>query len=74
MKSMVQTIEAAEGEGLPPLIPVKEAAIFLDLAEGGVRDKIRRGVIPGIKIGARLYVKRDEIMEKIEGGAFNVRP
>lgn len=69
-----ETRQTQEGEGLPPLIPVSAAARLLDISEAGLRDKIKRGVIPGIKIGARLYVKRDEFMEKIEGGAFNVRP
>lgn len=70
----IYQMEQTQGtKEFPALIPVKEAASLLDISEGGMRDKIRRGIVPGIKIGARVYVKRDEFMKQIEGGNYDVR-
>lgn len=70
----IYQMEQTQGtKEFPALIPVKEAASLLGISEGGMRDKIRRGIVPGIKIGARVYVKRDEFMKQIEGGNYDVR-
>lgn len=50
------------------LLTIKEVAELLRLSERTVSDKIKTGLIPAVKIGPTLRVRRDTLEQIIKGG------
>lgn len=55
-------------EELPLLIPPAMLADILGVTAETVRENIRRGELPGVKVCGRVYIKRDALIELMEGG------
>lgn len=57
---------------LPDLLTVKDMSEVTKLSEQTIRTEIRRGRLPGCRIGRRLYVPKNQFIEFVEkGGGIN---
>lgn len=54
-------------EDLPDAMSVTEAAKFLGVSKNGAYEAIRRGEIPGIKIGSRFIVPKAAFIKLLAG-------
>lgn len=45
----------------PAMMSMSEAGTYIGVSQGFVRGLIRDGVLPGIKLGQRVLVKKDEL-------------
>lgn len=50
----------------PDLLTPAQVGDLLDLSEQAVRHRVRRGEIPGVVIGKRLYIPKKELVEQLE--------
>lgn len=50
----------------PDLLTPAQVGDLLDLSEQAVRHRVRRGEIPGVVIGKRLYIPKRELAEQLE--------
>lgn len=77
MTRFIQLIEPGAGDqkgerfSLQPLVTVADFAGFIGTSEQFVRDCIHDGTLPGVRIQKRLYVLRDEFIEKLKRGDFD---
>lgn len=53
----------------PDLLTPAQVGDLLDLSEQAVRHRIRRGEIPGVVIGKRLFVPKAELVQSLERAA-----
>jgi len=57
-----------------PWLTTKEAALYLGISEGAIRNQVWRGQLTSYKRLGRLYINREELDRQIEtsrrGGGF----
>jgi hypothetical protein len=60
-------LEAATGSGLilPEIIDVPQLAVVLHRTEGCVRALLRRGILPGVKLGRGWVITRRELLRAL---------
>lgn len=51
---------------LPDIVPVERLAEHLRLSRSTVREHLRRGALPGRKIGGRWFVTRRDLLAFLE--------
>lgn len=56
----------AEGGERPALFGVKEAAVYLGRSPSAIRNLIGRGVLPCVRQGGRVMLKRVDLDQAIE--------
>lgn len=77
MKSVISVVDPTERKNesaayLEPLVTVRDFAMFLHITEQTVRDMVHRGELPGVRINRRIYIQRDEFIERVKRGEYNV--
>lgn len=50
----------------PDLLTPAQVGDLLDLSEQAIRHRIRRGEIPGVAIGRRLFIPKAELVTQLE--------
>jgi excisionase family DNA binding protein len=50
----------------PDLLTPAQVGDLLDLSEQAVRHRVRRGEIPGVVLGKRLYIPKAELVDRLE--------
>lgn len=54
-------------ERLPVSMTIEQAAVLLQLTDGGVRELCRRGVVPAVRLGKEWRIARDALRQCLEG-------
>lgn len=70
MRSCIKVVRVDEQGGekkLNSLVTVREMAELLDCTEQTVRAMARRKELPSVKIGSRVYIKRNVFIEQFCG-------
>ena len=57
---------------LQALWSVDETAAYLGVSPGFVRQGVREGLIPHLRIGQWIRVRRDKLMEALEDGSLPI--
>jgi excisionase family DNA binding protein len=63
---------APSPEALPPVLTVDELAAFLRLGRKAVYAGIREGEIPAVRVGRRVLIYRDAVLEWLRSGQGRV--
>ena len=50
----------------PPLMTVGEAAVYLSRGPGAVRGMIGKGILPSVRMGGRVMIRREDADRLIE--------
>jgi excisionase family DNA binding protein len=56
----------------PPLMTVGEAATYLNRGPGAVRGMIAKGILPSVRMGGRVMIRREDADRLIESSVARV--
>ncbi len=78
MSSVISLVDPGTTNGnsnavsLEPLVTVSAFAAFLHVSPQTVRDMVHRGELPGARINKRIYIIRDEFIERLKAGEYGL--